>query len=436
MTWRTRPLWPTQLTWSTQLIRSIWPAWAAWLMALVAAVAQFVVTRRHHNLGMDLRPMYLSGGAILHGRPIYDVPGFVYPPPAALIGVVLQPLPFTVWANVYLAVELAVLAVLAAVTVGWLVPSRWKAPAGGVAATLLIWAHPSMHGLWLGNISVAIAGVGLGVVVAFARGRWTLGCLLLGLSLLVKPLLLPLVLIPLLVRRVRPLAVAGAVSAVVLVASCLVTAGLARLPQVLAKVAHGSVLVGRLAANNLSLNGFATVHHVPRPALVLAQVAVVGAAVAVAVVVLRARPPVGAAALACLSSVLVLVLLLAGSLSEVHYVFAALPGGFAALALRRSNWVRAAVAVGAMATFVPLRHVAPVGHQTLLVVSELAFFIAGVLAFLLPPTAEDAAPLPLGSPGRQRSGQPPAVDAAGTETATTASPSTPSSRTGTSVQER
>ena len=405
-------------------------------MALVAAVAQFVVTGRHHSLGLDLRPLYLSGGAILHGRPIYDVPAFVYPPPAALIGVVMQPLPFTVWANVYLAVELAVLAVLAAVTVGWLVPSRWLVPAGGVAATLLIWAHPSMHGLWLGNLSVAIAGVGLGVVVAFARGRWTLGCLLLGLSLLVKPLLLPLVLVPLVVRRVRPLVVAGAVSAVVLIASCLMTAGLGQLPQVIAKLVRGSVLVGRLAVDNLSLNGFATVHHIPGPVLVLAQVAVVGAGVAVVLVAWRVRPPVGAAALASLSSTLVLVLLLAGSLSEVHYVFAVLPGGFAALALRRSNWVRAAVAVGAAATFAPLRHIAPVGHQAVLVASEVAFFIAGVLAFLLPPTPEDAAPLPLGSPGRQRSGQPPAGDAAGTETATTASPSTPSSRTGTSVQER
>jgi arabinofuranan 3-O-arabinosyltransferase len=186
---------------------------AAWVAVAVAASGQFVVTRRHHDLGWDLRSLYLAGKAVLHGTAIYDVPGFVYPPPAAVLGALLTWGPMTLGASVDLAVEIAVLVMLAMMTVGWLVPGRWRMPAGAVCAVPLLWSHPAVHGLWLGNVSVVMAGVGLAVVVAFGHGLWLVGCLVLGLSLLLKPLLLPLVLVPLLLRRFRPLLVAGTVSA-------------------------------------------------------------------------------------------------------------------------------------------------------------------------------------------------------------------------------
>jgi hypothetical protein len=428
----------------------------AWAVAAAAACAQFVVTGRHHDLGWDLRPLNLAGKAVLHGRPIYDVPGFVYPPPAALLGVLVSWAPMTFWASAMLAVEIAVLIMLAVVTAGWLVPGRERAVAAAVAATVLLWSHPAVHGLWLGNMSVVMAGIGLAVVGAFARDRWLTGCLLLGLSLLVKPLLLPMVLLPVLRRRIRPLLVAGMVSAVVLLVSCLFTTGLGRLPQVVTKLVGGSVLIGAKSANNLSLTGFAAAHRLPPGVPLVARLLVVVATVAVLVVVLRRGTPMGAAAggadagaaaggagagadaavLACLSSTLLLAVLLAGSLSEVHYVFAVLPGGCAAL-VSRSTWVRGAVAAGILATVVPLRQAGPIVHQDLLVASEVAFFAAGVLAFLLPDVVGRAA----GGDGeglvhgRTRQGAVPPAET-GADTATTASPSSPGAGTGTSVQDR
>jgi hypothetical protein len=391
---------------------------AAWVVVGIAAAGQFLVIRRHHDLGWDLKPLYLAGKAVLSGRPIYDVPGFVYPPPAALLGTLLAWAPMDLWAQLDLALELAVLVLLAVVTTGWLVPTTgWLVPGrrrsvvAAAASTLLVWSHPAVHGLWLGNVSVVLAGVGLTAVVAFARGRWLFGCLVLGLSLLVK---LPLVLIPLLARRVRPLLVAGAVSALVLLVSCLFTTGLDRLPDVVRKLAGGSVLIGSKSANNLSLVGFGTAHHLPATVVLAARIAVLVAVAAVVVVAaVRGRALAEAPVLACLSSTLLLGLLLAGSLSEVHYLFAVLPGGVAALAVSRSAWVRSTVAAGVLITLLPLRHASPIVHQELLVAAEVAFLAACVLAFLLSGTGRSSA-------GEGQGDVPPA---AGADTATTASPS-------------
>ncbi|WP_433291514.1 glycosyltransferase 87 family protein [Actinoplanes sp. CA-030573] len=150
--------------------------------------------------GLDYLPLRHAAEALLAGDPVFGDPAFVYPPAAA---VVLLPAAlgspaagFAAW-----VVAGAAALLLAALLIAREAPRPYR-PHVFAAATLgLLGGVLASRSLFLGNLSELLVPVAVGVLLCFHRGRWLLGCALLAASLLVKPLLAPLVLIPLLHRR-------------------------------------------------------------------------------------------------------------------------------------------------------------------------------------------------------------------------------------------
>ncbi len=368
------------------------PAVAFW--AVFAAEAAWLAHDcwYHRVAGLDLRPMYRAGLAATHGTSIYDVPYFVYPPPAAVAAVPLTAVGFRTDYAGMIALELLVVAVLGTWLARWFVraPRHRFLAAAGAFSVLILFSQVSRGSIWLGNLSVLLAPAVPGLAVLFGRGRWRAGSGLLVGTLLLKPLLLPVVLIPVLARRTRTLLVAGAAGVVVLLACSAALSGLGELPHVVRLLARGSVLVGRLAPNNLSLSGFGEVHHLPAWLTLLARGTVVLVAVAVCLALGRRGGALlcsgpdheAVPVLACLTAVLLLALFLAGSLSEVHYLFLVLPGSCAALLVHRSRLVLGTVGLGLLALMYPRDGGGRVLHQGLFVFAEVAFFVAGAIALL------------------------------------------------------
>jgi len=353
---------------------------AAWLCAAAGAALVLGVSLQHRHLGQDLAPIYGAGLAARHGRPLYAVPNFVYTPVTALLAVPLTVVRFTVVSRLYLGLEVAVVTAVASVTVARFVPRRWWPVAAGLASAALLVSNLSVHSLWLENASLALTAAALVTVWTFGTDRWLAGCVVLVLSLLIKPLLLPLVLIPLLARRWRELAIAALGGAALLLGSLAVTRGGERLPDIARRLLRGSVLVHRASVDNLSLNGWAHTHGLPPGPILLVRIAVVAVAAWVCAVQVRSHAVLDIPRTAALASLLLLATFLAGTLSEIHYLFVVIPGGCAALLISRRTAVRAAAVVGIGATLVPLRNLSPTVHQGVLVLAELAFFTAVALA--------------------------------------------------------
>ena len=163
------------------------------------------------HLGLDLRPVYLAGRQLTDHHAIYDVANFVYSPSAALVlGAPMSAFGFGVVSHVALvvgAVLILATVALAARTVGRSATSF--ATAIGVVLVCLTGMVPET--LFVENLSIVVAFVGAGAFLAWSRERYWLAGALLGLSVALKPLLLPLFLGLLVLRRWKTVATAGAV---------------------------------------------------------------------------------------------------------------------------------------------------------------------------------------------------------------------------------
>jgi hypothetical protein len=253
-------------------------------------------------VGCDFVPLRHAAEALLDADSVYRDPSFVYPPTAALILLPTAALGPTAAFACWLLLVVLSLAGAAAMTGRQLFPLTFTILAGGAVA---------QHSLYAGNLSPLLAPVAAGVLLAFDRGRWTFGCALLAASLLVKPLLAPLVLIPLVAGHRRALAVTMLPAGAALLASMALLPGGTRFPRVLWHTLTGSNLHGPEAVHNLSLRGWAESHDIPRPYAVLLAVALIVLTVRVA----GPRDPIS------LGTVLLLVTFLAGRIAEVNYLF-------------------------------------------------------------------------------------------------------------------
>ena len=380
---------------------------AAVVAGLAAAwvAARAVVARPGHTVGLDFRPVYEAAAAVLAGRSVYDVHNFVYPPPAALLALPTQLVSQRSALTAYVALELVTSVLLLAVPAHVLVGGRWGWVLAVVAVVAFAVGQTAVAVTDLANASVLLALLGLVIVVLWARGRWGVGCTVWALALVLKPLLAPLLLVPLLAGRRREPAVAvGAATLACLVALPFV-APLHALPTVARKVLGGANLVGDLSFRNLSLVGVGRVHAVPGPVITLSRLVVLVVVLLVLVRVWRSgllRPgrssssaaSSSAASFAAVSTVsgFVLVgLFLAGSLAESHYLVALLPALFGTAALgwrlpgRRRPVVLVAVALtGACLVYRPAylggRLVGGTDVQARLVIAEVALLLAASLA--------------------------------------------------------
>jgi hypothetical protein len=380
------------------LIRRVPPrVRAALLLAIAVVIAglELAAVLSPTAVGLDFVPLRHAAQALPHGRSIFGDPTFVYPPTAAVVllptALGSEPTAFRWW----------VLAGAAALGFSAWMISRTAPPGrrllfAGVAVLTLLGSSVAHRSLFLGNMSELLVPLAVGALVAFDRGRWTLGCALLAVSLLLKPLLLPLLAVPVLRRRWTDLIRTMVPAVLLLAAAVRYVPGGRQFPVVLRYCFGGTDLHGANAVNNLSLRGWAEGQHGSH------VLALIGSAMVVLLIACRIRavPHTGERpSAAWLGSVLLIGAFLAGSISEVHFLLVAMATTLLHLASRPRFWgafVPGLVVLGLPAAYTSMFSTSA-GAQNWLVAGELLL----LTALLLPPV-----------PGRRPAGIPDLVLAA------------------------
>jgi arabinofuranan 3-O-arabinosyltransferase len=348
----------------------------------------FALVRAHsarhtQNVGSDLFNVYQAGVAVLKGRSIYAVdPGnpFVYPPTCALIAALVAKLMSLSTAKWLMAfAEFASILISGYAAFGLAVRSRWWPVTASVWLIVLLATQFTMLSAQLENLSLLLPPAALLVYYFADSDNWELAMLVLGATMLVKPLLAPLFLLPLLAGKFRLTALTVLLLFVVILAAGLATGSAGHLPSVLHRLLSGSSLVGQQSVFNCSLYGF-SLRHGGKAVIDLLRVLVAAMFI---VAVWRARRNstrwelpqyAGVGTLALLTS------FLAGSLSEGHYLFSIFPGAIILVVLTRSQTVRVGLILAALVTLVP-GHLLPQSNaldwrQGQLVLAQLLFFAA------------------------------------------------------------
>lgn len=195
--------------------RLLWAAGGFALLVLVAAVYRL-------DEAVDFIPVWNATHAFLHGGNPYTVDAYVYPPSTLLLAAPLGLVSFDT-ARLILVVADAALTVLACVWCLRLLSIPWRSLAGGLAFIAVALYAPVGSTLHLGNVNGIVVVGEVGFLLAASRGRWNGAGWFLGATLAVKPVLLPLVVVPLLWRQwgaaVRAVGFAGVLSALGLAVS-------------------------------------------------------------------------------------------------------------------------------------------------------------------------------------------------------------------------
>jgi hypothetical protein len=299
-----------------------WPAATAglWVAALGAAALTWHHAVHSTGAGLDFLTYWQAARALEHGGSIYANPAFVYLPTAALVFVPLTALGAHTAVEIWIALEVVALA-LACVAATWPLDRRHRGAAAGLALLLVSVSAVLYAVAWLGNVSLMLAPVGVLTLLCFDRGAWRWGCAILALSLLLKPLLVPLVLIPLLTRHWRELALPLGLAAIAVAVAAVALPGGEHLLH-----SPGFVFGGgdsKQPGNLLYNTSLAAVGRRvgATGAFLVARVLVVTIVLAALAAWRRAGARTGATAAA--GALVLLATMLAGTLSENHYLLVA-----------------------------------------------------------------------------------------------------------------
>lgn len=183
-------------------------AWAVGLGVCGVVVSYLFAFRTD---GGDFYPNWRAARAVLDGMPAYaryDWPfPYLYPPGFLLPMLPLAMLDFHVANRVFFVINLLSLG-LGALWCMRLCRLPLRSPLTPLVLALLSLTPPVLITLIQGNVNgLLLAGEGAFMLLA-ARNRWGPAGFALGLTLLVKPLLLPLLLVPILWRRLDALVIA------------------------------------------------------------------------------------------------------------------------------------------------------------------------------------------------------------------------------------
>lgn len=184
------------------------------LVGLLLLVQMYVLALKGTNYGIDFGPLWVSANNFVHLRPIYagaaeTITYSFLPPSAAMLTSPLGLVRFDVAAKAVLVLQILVLAGTTWAFVRRFSGRHWL-PALVAGAIGLALSQPFIFTLRFGNVNGLIAAAMLAFFVGVADNRrWT--GFLLGVSLALKPILLPLVVILLLRRQYRQVATAIAV---------------------------------------------------------------------------------------------------------------------------------------------------------------------------------------------------------------------------------
>ncbi len=182
--------------------------WVVVWLAAVASWGRLVVSLWHvHDLGFDVQIYARAARAVAHGVSPYSVSEFVYPPSCALFVRPLAWVPAASVPRVGLVVN-AVAVLLLSVVAGRAAGDRWFGKRSALVLLLLTLTPPARAVLSLGNLS-ALMALGFTIFVLLAgRDRWVRAGLVLGLTLAIKPMLAPVLIVFALERRWKALGAA------------------------------------------------------------------------------------------------------------------------------------------------------------------------------------------------------------------------------------
>jgi arabinofuranan 3-O-arabinosyltransferase len=291
-----------------------------WVAAAVSWVVLFHIMVREKNLGWDLRTVWRAEVAFAHGGKPYAVKAFVYPPSCLLL---MRPL---AWLNMH-QLDVGGEVVTSLIAIGSVMVSakavgvRWFGPTTA-ATVLLLSLTGAMRGeMPLENVSV-LEFLALALFFLFAlRGRWYAAAIVIGLSLSIKPLLIVVLIVFLLAKKWKELGVAVGVAVVLNgIALALVTGPgqvLSKLPSLLNRsgsgVGYNSAWVD--VARTLDLSDFETI---------VLRVLTVGLVLLLTWLAwTRLNDP--RLRIIVSSSVLLIGVFLAGTLSEYHFMLTLVP---------------------------------------------------------------------------------------------------------------
>jgi arabinofuranan 3-O-arabinosyltransferase len=300
----------------------MWP-----LAALTFCHNVFQAAGRHNGVqqGIDTLQLWKAAHAFVHGAAIYKNAGpikFVYPPstlafiaPLGLVG--------TGPARAAIFVLQVAAILLAGVLLLRLFGHDWRGPAGAFLLFGISISLPFVYSLSLGNLSgIVLLGEAV-MLLAASRSRWVLAGVALGVTLALKPVIAPVVLIFALYRKWRALAI-----------SLLIPCILSGIVLLASTSAHGFFHVGLpellkgesdlVQGFSLSLTSEASRLGSPHVLTVVLQILVVLAACAI--VWRRMRRPVDPVhQLVELTSAIILATLLLSTVTFAHYVVFLLP---------------------------------------------------------------------------------------------------------------
>ncbi|MGA2470762.1 MAG: glycosyltransferase family 87 protein [Solirubrobacteraceae bacterium] len=317
-----------------------------------------------------------AGVALLHGVSIYSDPTMVYPPTAAVAFLPLSLGRYVAALNVWI-----VLSAIAVASAGLLSAAPWRRGIwlllSALAAGVMVKSDALTYTLALGNLSLLLAPVAVGVLLLFEAGRWRTGCALLVFSLLLKPMLLPLILLPLLRRKWRPVLEAWIGACILLAIAIVLVPGGAHSFSVFWHIEASGTNTGRHAVYDISIRGVAERLGVDTWGSA-ARAAVVALAATLACVWARQASRPGS--VAGIGTLLLLATFLAGSVSEVHYLLVAVPCLLTTIAFRRSLSGVAAALPGLFLFAFPDSYIGNVANSPQAV--QIRFFLAELLLFI------------------------------------------------------
>lgn len=297
-----------------------------WLAAAVAwSQICLRMSRSGPNLGWDFVTSWRASVVFAHGGPPYTQAAthgrlFLYPPSSLLL---MRPIAVLSLYQVQI-LGLVVTAVLAWVSVmmaATIVGLRWYGLTAAATVLALRWAGPMTAELNLQNVTILCLAALVVFYLYASRGRFMPAAAAIGLSLSFKPLLVPLLLVFVLARKWRPLAVAVAIPAVLNLAAFAFVHDpgqvFSKLPSLFNRSGSGVALNSAWVD---VLRGFETPH------LAIIAIRVASAAVAAAAALLAwRRLEDDALRIVTTSSALLIGAYLSGTLSENHFMLTFVP---------------------------------------------------------------------------------------------------------------
>jgi arabinofuranan 3-O-arabinosyltransferase len=321
---------------------------ALWAGAVVVGLVD--AYRWHHGAGFayDSQHVWQAAHAILHGTSSWNQ--FVYPPGCLLIAFPLAALPFHVTELILYAVQIVGIAY-----VFWAMSRLIRIPLGSVriATAALLLAVTGQLGIaaHYENFTLLLIPLAAAFYLAIDRDRPMAAAVVLGISLTLKPLLVPLLLVLLLARRFRETAVAVlipvALSAVTMV---IVAAVNANASGFIHEVGHTfSSNSGR--PWNMSLSAMGGYLHVPNGLTILVRILVIAVSLFACWRIWK-RPCKDPGEQAMwLTAPLFVILILCFSFAWGYYALLLVPLGFVSLTRDRiADW---AVRIGVFLALAP-----------------------------------------------------------------------------------